>query len=43
MTKPVWSHVLAMTLNKEKKAHRVSCQETTQITNINMQGKFLTH
>ena len=44
MTKPVWSHVLALSLWTLKKAHIVSCHKaSTQITNICMQGKYLTN
>ena len=34
ITKPVWSHVLALSARTLKKAHTVSCQEASaQITN----------
>ena len=43
ITKTVWSHVLALSAWTLKKAHIVSCQKASaQITNICMQGKFLT-
>ena len=44
MTKPGWSHVLALSAWNLEKAHTISCQEASaQITNICMQGKFLTN
>ena len=44
MTKPLWSHVLALSAWTLKKAHIVSYQEASfQITNICMQEKFLTN
>ena len=40
----VWSHVLALSAWTLKEAHIVSCQDVcAQITNIYMQGKFLTN
>ena len=44
MTKPVWSHVLALNAWTLQKAHIISCQQVSvQITNIYMQLKFLTN
>ena len=44
MTKPVWSHVSALSAWTLKKAHIVSCKEASaQITKICIQGKFLTN
>ena len=43
ITKSVSSHVLALSPRTLNKAHTVSCQEASaQITNICMQGNFLT-
>ena len=43
MTKPVRSYGLPLIARTLKKVHIVSCQEASaQITNICMQGKFLT-
>ena len=44
ITKPVWSHVLALSARTLKKDHIVSCQEASaQITNICMKVKFLSN